>query len=156
MHSIICDEILQRWKWRPTKSFLKIWLLSVNFEKFTSIHLWSNQSQLGVWRACDWLLHSFIEVNFSKLTDNNQIFRDDFAAFIITSKKIKFKLISANFFLPMISCNELSITLSTLCLRSPPKLIHLTHDYQFAPWIYNLIFANLFSDQDTGITKYDD
>ena len=27
---------------------------------------------------CNWLLHRFIEVNFSKLTDSNQIFRNDF------------------------------------------------------------------------------
>ena len=27
---------------------------------------------------CDWLLHRFIEVNFSKLTDSNQIFKDYF------------------------------------------------------------------------------
>ena len=27
---------------------------------------------------CDWLLHRFIEVNFSKLTKNNQIFKNDF------------------------------------------------------------------------------
>ena len=28
--------------------------------------------------GCDWLLHRFIEVNFSKLTDSNPIFRNDF------------------------------------------------------------------------------
>ena len=27
------------------------WLLSVNFEKFTFVQLWSDQSQSGVWRA---------------------------------------------------------------------------------------------------------
>ena len=36
---------------KARKSFLKIWLLSVNFEKFTSINVWSGQSQSGVWRA---------------------------------------------------------------------------------------------------------
>ena len=51
-HSIIIfDEIILRWWWRQAKTFLKISLLSVNFEKFTSINLWSNQSQLGVWRT---------------------------------------------------------------------------------------------------------
>ena len=28
-----------------TKSILKIWSLSVNFDKFTSINLWTDQSQ---------------------------------------------------------------------------------------------------------------
>ena len=66
--------------------FLKIWLLSVNYEKFTFINLWSNQSQLHVWRfVIGWLFRRFIEVNFSKLTDSNQIFRTDLFAFIITS-----------------------------------------------------------------------
>ena len=27
---------------------------------------------------CDWFVHEFVEVNFSNLTDNNQIFRNDF------------------------------------------------------------------------------
>ena len=27
---------------------------------------------------CDWFLHNFIEVNFSKLTNSNQMFRNDF------------------------------------------------------------------------------
>ena len=47
------------------------------------------------------------------LTDSNQIFRNDFE-FIIASVKFKLKLMSAKFFLPTISYNKLSITLSTL------------------------------------------
>ena len=46
-------------------------MLPVNFEKFTSL------GTLG----CDWSLDNstvYIEVNFSKLTQNNQIFRNDF------------------------------------------------------------------------------
>ena len=43
---------------------MKIWLLSVNFEKFTSLTYGRS-------------VHKFIEVNFSKLTDSNQIFRND-------------------------------------------------------------------------------
>ena len=35
-------------------------------------------------------------------------------AFIITSVKFQFKLISAQIFLPMISCNKLSITQPTI------------------------------------------
>ena len=62
--------------------------------------------RVGWLEGRDWFLHSFIEVNVAKLTDSNQIFRNDFA-FIITSVKFQLKLRSANFFLPMISCNEL-------------------------------------------------
>ena len=39
----------------------------------------------------------FIGVNFSKLTDNIQIFRNDFVWFIIPSVKFRLKLLSANF-----------------------------------------------------------
>ena len=37
-------------------------------------------------------------------------------AFIIASVKFQLKLFSAYFFIPLISCNELSVTLSTLWL----------------------------------------
>ena len=38
------------------------------------------EQPITVWclEGCDWLLHRFIEVNFSKLTDSNKIFRNDF------------------------------------------------------------------------------
>ena len=52
---------------------------------------------------CDWSVHKFIEVNFSKLTDNHQIIRNDFVAWIITSVKYHLKLLSAKFLLRMIS-----------------------------------------------------
>ena len=61
--------------------------------------------------GCNWLLHRFTEVKFLKLTDINQIFRNAFVRHYFTSVKFKLKLLSTNFFLPMISCNELS----TLC-----------------------------------------
>ena len=38
MHSIIWVEILQRWYWMQIKTFLKIWLLSVNCEKLNFIN----------------------------------------------------------------------------------------------------------------------
>ena len=50
------------------KPILKIWLLSVNFEKFTPINLWMDQSQ-HFKRST--VIGNFIEVNFSKLTDSN-------------------------------------------------------------------------------------
>ena len=64
---------------------------------------------------CDWLLHRFIEVNFSKLVDSNQISGMTLFAFIVISVKFQVKLMSAKKKNPRISCNELSITLSTLC-----------------------------------------
>ena len=42
---------------------------------------------------CDWLLHSFIEVNFSKLTDSNQIFRNNFVGFHYQHYKISSQII---------------------------------------------------------------
>ena len=59
------------------KSILKIWLWSVDFEKFTFITLDGTITALQT-LDCDWSPHNFIEVNFSKLTDSNQIFRIDF------------------------------------------------------------------------------
>ena len=78
-----------------TKSILKIRLLFVNFEKFTSI-ITAFQTL-----DCDWAPYKFIEVNFPKLTDSNQIFRIDFV-FINTSVKFHLKLSSTIFLLPMI------------------------------------------------------
>ena len=60
-----------------TKSILKIWLLSINFKKFNSINLWMDQSEHFM-HWTDWFDHKFIDVNFSKFTDANQIFRNDF------------------------------------------------------------------------------
>ena len=37
----------------------------------------SVSSTMGGWLCC-WLLHRYVEVNFSKLMDSNQIFRNDF------------------------------------------------------------------------------
>ena len=52
---------------------------------------------------------------------------------IVVSQKFKLKLISAKFLLPMISRNELYITLSTLCRYSPKQwmnyLMNLTYTY---------------------------
>ena len=55
--------------------------------------------------ACDWLLHRFIEVNFSKLTDSNKIFRNDFVGFHYHLCKISSQIIECIIFAPY----ELSI-----------------------------------------------
>ena len=67
---------------------------------------------------CDWLRLWFIEVNFSKLTDSNQIFKNDFVCLYYHLCKISTQINKCNIILPMISCNELSITLFTLCRDS--------------------------------------
>ena len=51
---------------------------------------------------CDWSAYNFIEVNFSKLMDNNIIFWDDFVCIHYHLCKISS--------LPMIFLNDLSIT----------------------------------------------
>ena len=54
---------------------------------------------------CDLLLHWFIEVNFSKLTDSNQIFRNDFVGLQYHLCKISSKIIECisfmNFFMQL-------------------------------------------------------
>ena len=60
-----------------TNSFLKIWLLCVNFEKFTSTSVECDQSQRFKMIDRDWSHSMFIEMSFSTLTHNHQIFRKD-------------------------------------------------------------------------------
>ena len=60
-------------------------------------------------KRCDWSCYKFIEVNFSKLKDSNQIFRNEFVC-IHASVKFQLKLLSVKF-LPL---NELSITIYLL------------------------------------------
>ena len=69
----------------------------VNFEKFTSINLWRDQLQFSVWSAVS-SHHKFIKVNFSKLTDSNQIFRIDFVSIHYHLNKISCQIIECNFF----------------------------------------------------------
>ena len=63
---------------------------------------------------CDWLLHRFIEVNFSKLTDSNQIFRNDFVCIHYHLCKISSQTIKYLIFVPYelsngtVQCSECS------------------------------------------------
>ena len=52
---------------------------------------------------CSWSVHKFIEVNFSKLTDNNKIFRNDFDCIHYHLCKISSKIIECKMFAPKIS-----------------------------------------------------
>ena len=56
---------------------------------------------------CDWLLHRFIEVNFSKLMDSDQIFRNYFVGLHYHLCKISSQIIECIIFAPY----ELSITI---------------------------------------------
>ena len=49
---------------------------------------------------CDWLLHRFIEVNFSKLTDSNKNFRNSFVCLHYHLYKISSKTIECIMFAP--------------------------------------------------------
>ena len=62
-----------------SKPFLIFFLLSVNYEKFT-YKLMDGPITVERLKCCDWSVHKFIEVNFSKITDSNQIFRIDLAS----------------------------------------------------------------------------
>ena len=57
-----------------------------NFEKITSINLSRVLGPITELRTLDsdWSLYKFIEVNFSKLTYNNQIFRNYFITSLST------------------------------------------------------------------------
>ena len=55
----------------------------------------------------DWLLRRFIEVNFSKLTGSNQIFRNDFVGLHYHLCNISSQIIECIIFAPY----ELSITI---------------------------------------------
>ena len=58
VHSIIWHEISQRFKWMLIKSILKIWLLSVDFEKFTSMNLWGTNHSTS--NALLWLVSPYV------------------------------------------------------------------------------------------------
>ena len=53
-------------------------LLYVNFEKYTSINSVCDTSKSNKTLGCGWSHGAFIEVNFSKLPHNNQIFRNNY------------------------------------------------------------------------------
>ena len=55
---------------------------------------------VGCLENCDWLLHSFIEVNFSKLADSNQIFRNDFVCLYYHLSKISIQINQCKHFSP--------------------------------------------------------
>ena len=81
-------------------SFLKIWLLSVNFEKFTSIIEYSDQSQSSVWTSViDWSRSYFYRGKFLKANGQQVLFRNDFVLIHMISVKLQLKLLGATFLL---------------------------------------------------------
>ena len=86
-----------------TKSFCKIWLLSINFEKFTSIK--SSRAQSQPFRRSTVIgpsdfINNFIEDKLSKLTDNNQILRTDFYCIHFHFCEISTQIIECKIFAP--------------------------------------------------------
>ena len=65
-------------------------------------------------KCCDWSVHKFIEVNFSKLTDSNQIFRIDFLCIHYHLCEISSQIIECKILGPY----ELSITNFSMLLVS--------------------------------------
>ena len=49
---------------------------------------------------CNWSVHKFIEVNFSNLTGNNQIFRNDFDCINYHLCKMSSNIIECKIFTP--------------------------------------------------------
>ena len=49
---------------------------------------------------CDWSIHKFVEANFSKLTDNNHIFRNDFDSIHYDLCKISSPIIECKILAP--------------------------------------------------------
>ena len=79
-------------------AYLKIWLLRVNFEKFTSIYKRRAFQMID----CNWSRTSFAEANFSKSTDNNQFFRNDFVCIHYHLSETLAQSIERKFFNPLL------------------------------------------------------
>ena len=117
-----------------TKSFLKIWLLSVNFEKFTSINLSRDQSQhfkrstvigpsIRLWK---WISQSWRK---------QPIFQEWLFVFIIASVKYHLKSLGAIFLRPMTSLKWTHYNYLLYCaklnrIQSEKSHVTLIHHYQ--------------------------
>ena len=86
---------------------------------------------------CDWLLHRFIEVNFSKLTDSKEIFRNYFVCLHYHVCKISSQIIECINF----AHYELSIT-------TIYSMVIVTHSSVFVPRYTNSSLAFAMSATD--------
>ena len=120
-----------------TKTIIKIWLLSVNFEKLTSISLWGGKITALQTLDCDWSVHKFIEVNISELTDSNQILRNYFVCIHYHICEISSQIteckISASY--DIIEINSLAITTlqHTVCKSARPPSYTGAPNFNNAP-----------------------
>ena len=62
-------------------------------------HPWTVNNHSRAIECCHWSVHKFIEVNFSKLTDCNQIFRNEFVSIHYHLGEISCQIIECKFFL---------------------------------------------------------
>ena len=70
---------------------------------YSEIHHYKHvEKPITVWclEGRDWLLHRFIEVNFSKWTESNQIFTNDFVCLYYHIFKISSQINERKFFIP--------------------------------------------------------
>ena len=79
------------------KGYLKIWLLCINLRN-SPCKLMDGPITALQTLDCDWSLYKFIDMNFSKLTHNNQIFRNDFVCIYYPSVKYHLKFLNAKIF----------------------------------------------------------
>ena len=86
---------------------------------------------------CDWTAHKFIGVNFSKLTDNNQIFRNDFDCIHYHICKISSKIIECKTFAPYYFLEMNSITTYSMVIGT--NYIVLWNDFQ----IYSMVYVKM-------------
>ena len=108
-----------------------------------------NESQHSKMSGCDWSHAAIIEVNFLKLTHNNQIFRTDFAI-IITSVTFQCKWWRAKFLLPMISCDELYDTIFSILVSSIDTLARPAL-WAFLLSIYSIYLGKSLNSSHVGL-----
>ena len=83
-------------------------------------------------RDCDWLRHRLIEVNFSKLTDMNQIFRIEFVCLHYHLGEKSSQIIQCIIFAP----NELTITIDFMVALSFTTFVQLLVEFSsVAKWL---------------------
>ena len=68
---------------------------------------------------CDWSVHKFIEMNFVKLTDNNQIFINEFDCIHYHLCEISSQIIEYKTFAPCDFLEMNSVTINSMVALSP-------------------------------------
>ena len=93
---------------------------------------------------CDWLFHRFIDMNFSKLTDSNQIFKNDFVYLHdrlckISSEIIEY-IIFANYYLSISTIYSM-VLLTLLIENKTSVIINCVNFKTFSNWVVTQYMA---------------